>query len=188
MEEYKDHEDADTLSLTDLQMDEDTTGRSEEVKSTFYQDFFGFSIPNQNSVDSPGVRQPIHDDNVNRNPAAAKMEETNPMFRSNSGSFRYMRFKIGSSADPWRSRSLSVMASKSKSRWQVFMSGFGSGRFPTKMDLIDIKTRQLRSQSMTKVPQDVVDHGDGDGPKICRKKIWWRLVDVLRCGGTGGYV
>ncbi|KAJ0470527.1 hypothetical protein HanRHA438_Chr14g0674481 [Helianthus annuus] len=178
MEKYNDEE-HDTLSLSDLHVDEDTIG-SEEVTTTFYQDFFGVSseewtheVSNKNSH----VKQPICDD-------TDKSPETYPVFRSNSGSFRYMRFKIGSRTGSWRSRSLSVMASRSKSRWQVFMSGFGSGKFPTKMDLIDIKTRQLRSKSTAKVSQHVDHVGtDDSGGRRVRKTVWWRLVDVLGCGG-----
>ncbi|KAI3793415.1 hypothetical protein L1987_36034 [Smallanthus sonchifolius] len=179
MEEYKDDENDDILSLSDLQMDEHG---SEEVNTTFYQDFFGEEW-SRNNKSSP-VKQPVCDDNVKKQ--ARKRKETNPMFRSKSGSFRYMRFKIDSGRSSWRSSSVSVMASKSMSRWQVFMSGFGSGKFPTKMDWLDIKTRQLRSRSTTKESQNV-DHvgGEDSGGRrvIDRKKVWWRLVDVLGCGG-----
>ncbi|KAI3799743.1 hypothetical protein L1987_35044 [Smallanthus sonchifolius] len=178
MEEYKDDEKDDILSLSDLQMDDHGP---EEVNTTFYQDFFGEEWSRKISNKNSPVKQPVCDDKT-----AGKREETNPMFRSKSGSFRYMRFKIDSGRGSWRSRSVSVMASKSKSRWQVFMSGFGSGKFPTKMDWLDIKTRQLRSRSATKESQNV-DHVGGEdsgGRRVSdRKKVWWRLVDVLGCGG-----
>lgn len=159
---HDDEEEHDTISLSDFHMDNDTKTGSEEVinTSTFDQDFFGININSNEKME----------------------EETNPAFRSNSGSFRYMRFKVGSRS--WRSSSLSVMASKSKSRWQVFMSGFGSGRFPAKMDMVDIKTRQLRTQSTAKVSgsDDRVCTEDRGGQRV-KKKVWWRLVDVLGCGG-----
>ncbi|KAK1409551.1 hypothetical protein QVD17_36077 [Tagetes erecta] len=164
MDTSKDKEDNNTtLSFPNLQTDI-------EMHTTFYKDFFG-----------EDKQQPLCDDDDN-------MKETNPMFRSNSGSFRYMRFKVAGSSrrGSWRSSSLSVMASKSKSRWQVFMFGFGSGKFPTKMDLVDIKTRQLRTkevQNVDNINNNGVCRDINDGRMMSGKKVWWRLVDVLGCGG-----
>ncbi|PWA95995.1 hypothetical protein CTI12_AA029590 [Artemisia annua] len=197
VEEYKDDEADETLSLSDLQMDETDTTRSEEVttQTNFLQEFFGFDCeewtPNTLENTSPrklvSSTQLVLDVNVTK-PTTTKKVKTNPVFRSNSGSFKYMRFKMASSTSSGRSKSLSVMASKSKSRWQVFLSGFGSSKFPTKMDLDDIKSRQLRSESTTNTSQHVnvervsKEEASG-GRRTSGMKVWWRLVDVLGCGG-----
>lgn len=170
MDTSKEKED-NTLCFPNLQTDKNKNIGSEEImNTTFFQDFFGEDMPKKHD-------QSLCDDDDKRE------EEPNPMFRSNSGSFRYMRFKLAGSSriGSWRSSSLSVMASKSKSRWQVFMSGFGSGKFPTKMDLVDIKTRQLQAQEVKNV--DGVCREEGGGRMMNGKKVWWRLVDVLGCGG-----
>ncbi|KAI3520100.1 hypothetical protein L1887_09324 [Cichorium endivia] len=178
--------------MSDLEMAEATYGPA-KVNQDFYQDFFGFPSEewvHNNYMNSPeklvSSRGPVPDDN-DRKPET-KVEESNPIFRSSSGSFKYMRFKIASRTGTWRSNSLSVMeksrmTSKSKSRWQVFMYGFGSGKFPAKMDLSDIKSRQLRQQSTTTVSRSV-DHvvEEESSDQRSRKKVWWRFVDVLGCG------
>ncbi|KAK1421246.1 hypothetical protein QVD17_23435 [Tagetes erecta] len=72
---------------------------------------------------------------------------------------------------PERSR----LESPAKSNFQVFMFGFGTGKFPTKMELSDIKKRQLRQPTMP----------DGDDEESDRrKKRWWVLIDAFRCGGA----
>ncbi|KAI3748641.1 hypothetical protein L6452_11880 [Arctium lappa] len=63
----------------------------------------------------------------------------------------------------------SKLACSSKSRWQVFM--FGSGRFPTKMELSDIKSRQLRQIPAT------MSMEKGGGNRLTR------LIRILGCGG-----
>ncbi|GKA62920.1 hypothetical protein Tco_0762439 [Tanacetum coccineum] len=196
MEEYKNDEADETLSLSDLQMDDNDTTPCEEVPQTnFFQEFFGFDgdewTPNTLENTSPrklvSSTQLVLDDNVTK-PTTTKKEKTNPVFRSNSGSFKYMRFKMASSTGNGRSKSVSVMASKSKSRWQVFLSGFGSSKFPTKMDLDDIKSRQLRSESTTNTRKHVdiecvSKEEETGGRRTSGMKVWWRLVDVLGCGG-----
>ncbi|KAI3520102.1 hypothetical protein L1887_09326 [Cichorium endivia] len=62
----------------------------------------------------------------------------------------------------------SKLACPSKSRWQVFM--FGSGRFPTKMELSDIRSRQLR-RSLS-----------GEEEKTGGKRLSG-LIRALGCGG-----
>ncbi|KAJ9539944.1 hypothetical protein OSB04_026450 [Centaurea solstitialis] len=204
MEEHKDDAADETLSLSDLQMEEpeDTTTTASEVviNQSFYEEFFGFSINNSNTI-SPTVspKPPVivkNDNNVRKKKAMA-----NPMFRSTSASFKYMRLKITSTTTTWRSKSAPsveknrLAASKSKSKWQILLPGLGSGKFPKKMDLSDIKSRQLRGQiSVTDCQKSPaassVDHGgsgaENGGGERSRKQGWWRFVDVLGCGG--GYV
>ncbi|CAI9273467.1 unnamed protein product [Lactuca saligna] len=60
------------------------------------------------------------------------------------------------------------LACPSKSRWQVFM--FGSGRFPMKMELSDIRSRQKRRSH------------SGEEEKIGGKQLSG-LIRVLGCGG-----
>ncbi|CAI9302850.1 unnamed protein product [Lactuca saligna] len=40
-------------------------------------------------------------------------------------------------------RKVSILTSKSKSRWYVFMFGFGSLRFPTEMHISDLRKRKI---------------------------------------------
>lgn len=61
-----------------------------------------------------------------------------------------------------------------KTKWQVVAFGFGSTRFPRKMKLSDIKSRQQTSTTTAEGGEDGSDR---------RKKRWWRLIDVFRCGG-----
>ncbi|KAL4576423.1 hypothetical protein LXL04_012516 [Taraxacum kok-saghyz] len=62
----------------------------------------------------------------------------------------------------------SKLACPSKSRWQVFM--FGSGRFPTQMEMSDIRSRQLRRSN------------SGEEEKTGGKRLSG-LIRVLGCGG-----
>ncbi|KAI3721372.1 hypothetical protein L2E82_32382 [Cichorium intybus] len=193
----------DSHSLSDLQIHDDTTV-SEELTQSFYLDFFGFSSEEWSRTTSydtspenvnfggklDSSKPSISNGEVSK--PNTKVEETNPIFRSSSGSFRYMRRKTVSTPSTSRSMSVTVMerskvASKSKSRWQVFMFGFGSGKFPTKMDLSDLKSRQLRHESTTRMDfSDMTKsrepHDQSVGQRS-EKKAWWRLVDILGCGG-----
>ncbi|KAI3748640.1 hypothetical protein L6452_11879 [Arctium lappa] len=211
MAAYMKETDNTVLSLSNLQIHHNTTGSSELVNHTLYQDFFGFSSeewsPNTSYDNSPeniifcgkliSSKRPISKDNMSK--PTTMVEVTNsPLFRSTSGSFRYMPFKIASRPNTSRSkmsltfmeRSRLMASSKSKSRWQVFLFGFRSGKFPKKMDLSDIKIRQLRHQSTTtKVSSPSADLHVGWEESVGRrtdKKGWWRVVDVLGCGG--GYL
>ncbi|KAJ9539947.1 hypothetical protein OSB04_026453 [Centaurea solstitialis] len=65
----------------------------------------------------------------------------------------------------------SKLACSSKSRWQVFLFGSGSGRFPRNMELSDIKSRQLRQ-----IPSTLPTEKGGG------KRLTW-LIRVLGCGG-----
>ncbi|CAH1438479.1 unnamed protein product [Lactuca virosa] len=78
--------------------------------------------------------------------------------------------KQGSSPVPERNR----LDSPGKTKWQVFAFGFGSSKFPKKMELSDIKSRQQTSTT-------IADGGEDGSDR--RKKRWWRLIDVFRCGG-----
>ncbi|KAI3705190.1 hypothetical protein L1987_75424 [Smallanthus sonchifolius] len=69
--------------------------------------------------------------------------------------------------------------SPTNSKWKVFMFGFGTGKFPAKMELSDIKKRQLRQQD---ADTDTLSDG-GEDESDRRKKRWWMLIDVFRCGG-----
>ncbi|KAJ0558280.1 hypothetical protein HanIR_Chr07g0334531 [Helianthus annuus] len=84
--------------------------------------------------------------------------------------------KQGSMVVAERSR----LESPTKSTCQVFMFGFGTGKFPTKMELSDIKQRQLRRQATDTVPDGGEDESDR---RRGGKKGWWLLIDVFRCGG-----
>ncbi|KAK9050581.1 hypothetical protein SSX86_030449 [Deinandra increscens subsp. villosa] len=107
---------------------------------------------------------------VSRNPETRSQTSAVQLFRSSSDSFRFMKTAITPRSKSLPNRLMTSSAS-CKSKWQVvFMFGFGSGKFPTTMDMSDIKSRQLRRQS-TVVKEDSVG----------RKKGWWRLVDVLGC-------
>ncbi|KAI3808991.1 hypothetical protein L1987_24955 [Smallanthus sonchifolius] len=72
--------------------------------------------------------------------------------------------------------------SPTKSKWHVFMFGFGTGKFPAKMELSDIKKRQLRQQD---ADTDTLSDGGEDESDRRRsgRKRWWLLIDVFRCGG-----
>ncbi|KAL4576422.1 hypothetical protein LXL04_012515 [Taraxacum kok-saghyz] len=187
----------DTLSLQpDLQIN-DSTSFSEELNQSIIQDIFGFSVVEQSYDNSPETvnfrrnlnssRPQTSDDGVNK--PTERVQETNPIFRSSSGSFKYMRRKTVSRRGTSRSMSVTVMersrlmASKSSSRWQVFMFGLGSGKFPTKMDLSDIKSRQLRRQSSPKVDLSDAIKKTQPHEQKSGKKAWWRFVDILGCGG-----
>ncbi|CAI9273469.1 unnamed protein product [Lactuca saligna] len=78
--------------------------------------------------------------------------------------------KPGSYPVPERNR----LESPGKTNWQVVAFGFGSTRFPRKMKLSDIKSRQQTSTT-------IADGGEVGSDR--RKKRWWRLIDVFRCGG-----
>ncbi|PWA59238.1 hypothetical protein CTI12_AA394970 [Artemisia annua] len=67
-----------------------------------------------------------------------------------------------------------------KPKWQVFMFGFGTGKFPTKMKLSDIKSRQYRQQATSNMSDS--DENES-GRRRSGKKRWWRMIDVFRCGG-----
>ncbi|KAK1421248.1 hypothetical protein QVD17_23437 [Tagetes erecta] len=206
----------DTISLSDLQLEDDNIVYPEEVSksnqssssspassttsssSLFEQDFLGFFseewshdpsyntspeniifcgriIPSKPSISH--VRKP-----------ADTSSQTSALFRSTSDSFRFMKTSASRQNTP-RSNSLpnrllpsSLSSSSSKSKWQVFVFGFGSGKFPSTMDMSDIKSRQLRRHSTVKV--DDVSKEEGFGRKS-GKMGWWRLIDVLGC--NGGY-
>lgn len=56
-------------------------------------------------------------------------------------------------------KKVSILGSPMKSRWYLF--AFGLGRFPTKMELSDMKTRQSKRRPMKMFPSSVHQHVDG---------------------------
>ncbi|KAD5961956.1 hypothetical protein R6Q59_036432 [Mikania micrantha] len=84
-------------------------------------------------------------------------------------------------------RVLSRLDSPIKSNCEVFMFGFGTGKFPAKMELSDIKRRQLRHQTIDTASGGGEDVSGGGEDEIDRrrsgKKRWWLLIDVFGCGG-----
>ncbi|KAF5770790.1 hypothetical protein HanXRQr2_Chr14g0663351 [Helianthus annuus] len=169
----------DTISLSDLQFEDDnidSSSSSSSSPSSFDQDFLGFFSEKPSPNPSPeniifcgkivSSKQPVSKD-------------TTLMFRSTSDSFRFM--KTVSKQSTTRSKSVPSLSSSRKSKWHVFMFGFGSGKFPSTMDMSDIKGRQLRRQSTATVEDDKEESvGRRSG-----KKGWWVLVDVLGC--SSGY-
>ncbi|MFS7900074.1 hypothetical protein Hanom_Chr14g01322261 [Helianthus anomalus] len=114
-----------------------------------------------------------------RNPETKS--QTNTLFRSSSDSFRFIRLRTASRTVTSRSKSMpnGLSSFPLKSRLMVFMFGSGSSKFPTKVDMSDIKSRQLRQQSTSTVS------GRIDGGTSGKTNRWWRVVDVLGC--NGGY-
>ncbi|KAK1421247.1 hypothetical protein QVD17_23436 [Tagetes erecta] len=196
----------DTISLSDLQLEDDNLVRLEQVSksnqtssssssspssssssSLFEQDFLGF-FSEEWSRDQSYNTSPeniifcgkLISTQVIRKPETSS--ETCALFRSSSDSFRFM--KTASRQSTPRSKSLpNKLSCSSKSKWQVFMTfGFGSGKFPSTMDMSDIKSRQLRRHSTVKI--DDVSKEEDVGRKS-GKMGWWRLVDALGC--NGGY-
>ncbi|KAL4556802.1 hypothetical protein LXL04_034964 [Taraxacum kok-saghyz] len=76
-------------------------------------------------------------------------------------------------------RKVSILSSKTKSRWYLFMFGFGSRRFPTEMHIRDLRKRQIYflSKSNNNFNFDKYD------PNAMGKSS--RLIKFLGCcGGT----
>ncbi|KAI3705188.1 hypothetical protein L1987_75422 [Smallanthus sonchifolius] len=183
MGDHIDKDTEDTISLSGLQFEEvsksNQSSSSSSSSSSSEQDFLGF-------FSDEWSRDPSYNTSpeniifcgkiVSSKPSVSHVRKpetsscTSTLFRSNSDSFRFM--KTASWQSTPRSKSLpnrlTSSSSSSKSKWQVFMFGFGSGKFPSTMDMSDIKSHQLRHQSI------VVGRRNGE-------KGWWRLVDVLGC-------
>ncbi|KAI3799744.1 hypothetical protein L1987_35045 [Smallanthus sonchifolius] len=207
MHEYIDDAE-DTLSLSNFLMEDDaidseqlskpnhSSGSTSSSSSLSEQDFLGFFSEewskNASYINSSenivfcgkvvSSKRPIAGDR--------KLEtkgQTHPLFRSNSDSFRFIRLKTASRRIASRSKSMPNRSASfpCKSRLMVFMFGSGSSKFPTKVDMSDIKSRQLRQQNTSTV-SGWVDGGkeESDGG-TSGKKGWWRLVDALGC--SGGY-
>ncbi|CAH1438480.1 unnamed protein product [Lactuca virosa] len=209
MEDHS-HDADETLSLSDLHIKDDAIDSEEVSKAnhsssssssssstSFDQNFLGF-------FSEEWSRDPSYNASpenfifcgkvVSSKTSIAGIRKTetknqvSPLFRSSSDSFRFMPLKTASKPSTPRSKSFPNRLPKSsscKSKWQVFMFGFGSGKFPTKMDMSDIKTRQFRRKSTVTVSQWVDDGKDECVGRRSGKKGWWRLVDVLGC--SGGY-
>uniref|UniRef100_A0A5B6YNT0 Uncharacterized protein n=1 Tax=Davidia involucrata TaxID=16924 RepID=A0A5B6YNT0_DAVIN len=81
---------------------------------------------------------------------------------------------------------LSILASPTKSRWHLFM--FGLARFPTEMDLSEMKNRQSRRRRQR---SSTLFRSDGGDEKVAggggsRGKGLWGLIRSLGCGRGGG--
>ncbi|KAI3748643.1 hypothetical protein L6452_11882 [Arctium lappa] len=194
MQDYIDDSE-DTLSLCDLliedleedQLSSKPNSSSSSSSSSSEQDFLGFFteewVRNTNSYENiifcgkivSSTRLIAGDKNQE-----TKISQIHPPFRSNSDSFRYMRLKTASKPSTSRSKSLPNRSASSpicKSRWLVFMFGSGSSKFPTMIDVSDIKSRQVRRQNTMGTPSV------SGGGRTIGSKGWWRFVDVLGCGG-----
>nr|GEV27804.1 hypothetical protein [Tanacetum cinerariifolium] len=187
------HDEDDTLSLSDLHIEEDTTNLQEgsiantttsssfsSSLSSYEHDFLGF-FSEEWSRDQSCNTSPENiifcGKQFSSKPSVAR-HNTSQLFRSNYDSFRFMSMKNGSRPSTPRSKSLPTRltpSSSCKSKWHVFMFGFGSGKFPTTMDMSDIKNRQLRRL--------IDDCEEKSGVRRSGNNRWWRLVDVLGCGG-----
>ncbi|XP_059627168.1 uncharacterized protein LOC132269961 [Cornus florida] len=107
--------------------------------------------------------------------------EKRGLFRWNSSSFTKPKTsKSGKSDDKcgFKVQKVKLVTSPSKSRWYLFM--FGLARFPTEMELKDLKRRRNRQAGAT------LFRSDGGGDKS-REKGWWGLVRALGCGSGGQY-
>ncbi|KAI3808993.1 hypothetical protein L1987_24957 [Smallanthus sonchifolius] len=190
----------DTISLSGLEFEDDNicpeavfksnqSSSSSSSSSSFEQDFLGFfseewsrdpsyNTSPENIIFCGKIVSSKSSVSHVRKPETSS--HTGTLFRSNSDSFRFMKTAYTQSTPrskslPNRLPSSSSSSSSCKSKWQVFMFGFGSGKFPSTMDMSDIKSRQLRRH-------------EGKDESVGRrsgKKGWWRLVDVLGC--NGGY-
>ncbi|KAI3793414.1 hypothetical protein L1987_36033 [Smallanthus sonchifolius] len=214
MQEYIDDAE-DTLSLSNFLMEDDaidseqlakpnhSSGSTSSSSSLSEQDFLGFftqewskNASSENIIFCGKVVSSKRLINAGDKKPEAK-SQTHPLFRSNSDSFRFIRLKTGSRRIASRSKSMPNRSATSfpcKSRLMVFLFGSGSSKFPTKVDMSDIKSRQLRQQNTSMVSAEWVDGGkeESDGG-ISGKKGWWRLVDALGCSGgyerdTGGAI
>lgn len=76
---------------------------------------------------------------------------------------------------------VTMLASPTKSRWYLYM--FGMTRFPTEMELRDIKTRQnrIKSPSMMFRSVECDDMVKGNEDESRRGNGMWRLLRILGC-------
>lgn len=82
---------------------------------------------------------------------------------------------------PYKKVSVLTSSSSGKSRWYLFL--FGITRFPTEMELRDMKNRQSRRHSRDpSLPMFQLNHNVGRNS--CRGL--WGLIKALSCGGSGG--
>ncbi|KAI3705189.1 hypothetical protein L1987_75423 [Smallanthus sonchifolius] len=185
MGDHIDQDIEDTISLSGLQFEEvsksNQSSSSSSSSSSSEHDFLGFfseewsrdpsyNTSPENIIFCGKIVSSKSSVSHVRKPETSR--RTSTLFRSNSDSFRFMKAASWQSTPRSKSLPNRLPSSSSKSKWQVFMFGFGSGKFPSTMDMSDIKSRQIRRQST------VVGRRSG-------KKGWWRLVNVLGC--NGGY-
>ncbi|KAJ0470529.1 hypothetical protein HanIR_Chr14g0719741 [Helianthus annuus] len=196
MQEYIDDLE-ETLSLSNLLMEDDTID-SEQLSNPNHSSMSSSSSSSLSEHDFSGFLTEEWSKNTSyinsyenivfcgkvvsskhRNPETKS--QTNTLFRSSSDSFRFIRLRTASRTVTSGSKSMPNGSSSfpCKSRLMVFMFGSGSSKFPTKVDMSDIKSRQLRQQSTSTVS------GWIDGGTSGKTKGWWRVVDVLGC--NGGY-
>ncbi|KAK1409550.1 hypothetical protein QVD17_36076 [Tagetes erecta] len=184
MQEYVDHDsqDLDTLSLSNFLIEDDEVDSkqinsklnestsSSSSSSLSEQDFLGFFTE---ELSKNITSHNFPSENIVFCGKVVSKSQTDTLFRSNSDSLRLVRLKPVSRTTASRSQSMpnkSLSLFPCKSRLMVFMFGSGSSKFPTKVDMSEIKSRQLRQQNSTMAGG---------------KRGWWRVVDVLGC--SGGY-
>ncbi|KAL8247618.1 hypothetical protein R6Q59_008834 [Mikania micrantha] len=202
MQEYADDTE-DTLSLSNFLIEEDAIDSkqfsnkpnlSSMSTSLSEQDFLGFFTDDQRSNNNTSYTNYSSENIVFCGKVVSSKrpignidgdEKPETKFRSNSDSLSFIRLKTASCPIASRSHSMPNRSSLFKSRLMVFMFGPGSSKFSAKLDMNDIKSRQLRQQM--NMQAGWVDGGkeESDHGRTSGKKGWWRLVDVLGC--SGGY-
>ncbi|XP_059627167.1 uncharacterized protein LOC132269960 [Cornus florida] len=108
-------------------------------------------------------------------------QEKRGLFCWNSSSFAKPKTSKSGKSDNkcgFKVQKVKLVTSPSKSRWYLFM--FGLARFPTKMELKDMKRRRNRQAGPTLFRSDGGGHKSGG-------KGWWGLVRALGCGSGGQY-
>ncbi|KAI3748638.1 hypothetical protein L6452_11877 [Arctium lappa] len=176
------------FSSDDLQVDSKIFSDDENQSyissssSSFNQDFLGFfseewsTTSTSISSDTPDgiifcgkvIQTSTNiktDSRKNKNNYDSKSSSYTPRSSSLSGKKKDDGYKN----DVLAQSKILACGSSTKSRWQVFL--FGSDRFPTKMELSDIRSRQLRRC-----------YG-GEEKKSGGKRLW-ELIRVLGCVGV----
>lgn len=204
MENSTDHlhdpyEAEEALSLCDLPIYSDESNwedysKEEQRLSSSDNDFFEFfsedfstaasTTPNKNDIifcgklmipykDIPDPEK-THDENPKQN------QMKKGFLRWKSLSFSKKKGDSFSNCD-FSVEKATVLAPPTKSRWYLFL--FGIGRLPTEMELRDIKTRQsrLRSQSKMVIPFPSVECDEMVKGGARAKGLWTLLIKVLAC-------
>ncbi|GKC86305.1 hypothetical protein Tco_1142022 [Tanacetum coccineum] len=172
------------LSFSDLQLfanddeNQNPVSSSPYNSSHFNQDnFLGFFIEESLSFDTPksgiifcGKVIDTSTDAQNPNP---KMKASSKKNNNVGGLARSSDISRSNSFHAFiKNGQVSKLASSSKSRWQVFV---GSDRYPKKMELSDIRSRQRRRSHGS----EIKDKRDGQ---------WFSgLIRVLGCNGGFNY-
>ncbi|KAI3751430.1 hypothetical protein L2E82_22516 [Cichorium intybus] len=126
-----DEEDEDTMSLSDFSLYCDQNVESwVEEPSMSDDDEQGFEFSSEMLINSHDSSNPI----VFCGKYVHISHENIQKFESKMQRSMHPRMNV--------ERKVSILASKRKSRWYVFMFGFGSRRFPTEMHIKDLRKRQ----------------------------------------------